>query len=413
MKSLQLLKKMTYLLMAIAVIGVTTNTTFAQSKKKLVRIIEIDDKGEHVVKEINLSGDKHIIFEDIDNARIDSITKSMQFKIESERNKMDSLCYAIKIIAPNRIPIPLMPDFDMDEAMWITPDFPHDFDIFLSDSVVNGMKMYYNEKGFGKNDDLSKMLEDLENDTFDPNKWNMKEIEKDKIKDFKTSGKGDVIIFGDNSSKRNHFYGFSRHSDKLKKEFEKQRKAFQMAYVISDSLDGDKEKEYTIQSTISSDGDNQNKVIIMSPNSKKGKRVFINKDGDNEKTVKVFVTVNDNGKTKIELTNPSNDDYKTLQNAGLAKEDKTKQLSPESLTFISAKDKDKYTIGFNGDEKGKVKITIVDKEGKTIFTDEFDNSKGSTEKEVEIKGLKSGDYFIQAQQNGKAITMKMEIEIEK
>lgn len=413
MKSLQLLKKMTYLLMAIAVIGVTTNTTLAQSKKKLVRIIEIDDKGEHVVKEINLSGDKHIIFEDIDNARIDSITKSMQFKIESERNKMDSLCYAIKIIAPNRIPIPLMPDFDMDEAMWITPDFPHDFDIFLSDSVVNGMKMYYNEKGFGKNDDLSKMLEDLENDTFDPNKWNMKEIEKDKIKDFKTSGKGDVIIFGDNSSKRNHFYGFSRHSDKLKKEFEKQRKAFQMAYVISDSLDGDKEKEYTIQSTISSDGDNQNKVIIMSPNSKKGKRVFINKDGDNEKTVKVFVTVNDNGKTKIELTNPSNDDYKTLQNAGLAKEDKTKQLSPESLTFISAKDKDKYTIGFNGDEKGKVKITIVDKEGKTIFTDEFDNSKGSTEKEVEIKGLKSGDYFIQAQQNGKAITMKMEIEIEK
>lgn len=404
---------MTYLLMAIAVIGVTTNTSFAQSKKKLVRIIEIDDKGEHVVKEINISGDKHIILEDIDNARIDSITKSMQFKIEAERNKMDSLCYAIKVIAPNRIPIPPMPDFDMDEAMWIIPDFPQDFDIFLSDSVVNDMKMYYNEKGFGKSDDLSKMLEDLENGTFDPSKWNMKEVEKDKIKDFKTNGKGDVIIFGDNNSKRNHFYGFSKHSDKLKKEFEKQRKAIQLAYVISDSLGGDKEKEYTIQSTISSDGDNQNKVIILSPNSKKGKRVFINKDGDNEKTVKVFVTVNDNGKTKIELTNPSNDDYKTLQKAGLAKEDKTKLLSPESLTFISGKDENKYTIGFNSDEKGKVKITIVDKEGKTIFTDELDNSKGSTEKEVEIKDLKTGDYFIQAQQNGKTVIMKMEIEIEK
>jgi len=413
MKSITLLKKMTYLFMVFAVIGITTNNTLAQNKKKIVRIIEIDDKGEHVVKEINLSGDKHIILEDIDNARIDSLTKSLQIKIEAERNKMDSLCYAIKVIAPSHIPIPPMPDFDMDEAMWVTPDFPNDFDIFLSDSAVNGMKMYYNEKGFGKNDDLNKMLEDLENGNFDPSKWNMKEVEKDKIKDFKTNGKGDVIIFGDNSSKRNHYYGFSRHSDKFRKQFEKQRKAYQMAYVISDSLDNDKEKEYTLQSTINSDGDNQNNVIIMSPNSKKGKRIYINNDGDNEKTVKVFVTINDNGKTKIELTNLSNDDYKTLQKAGLAKEDKTKRLSPESISFISGKDKDKYTIGFNGEERGKVKITIVDKEGKTIFSDELDNANGSTEKEVEIKDLKTGDYLIQAQQNGKTVTMKMEIEIGK
>jgi len=419
MKTINGFNKVLFLLAVSTLFFMGTNNAISQEKKKLIRVIEIDDKGEYVVKEIAVPTDKHYKILTDESYKLDSITRDAKEKIKIEEQKIDSIRMIIHKNNPNHLEvlaipqIPPMPDFDFDFDIPEPIGTEADFNFFIPDSINNHFKMYYNESGFDKNADLSKMLEEVENGTFDPSKWNMKEVEKDNLKEFKTNGKGDVLIFGDNRSKRNHFYGFSRIPDKFKKEFEKQKKALQMSYFISDSLDNDEIKEYTIQSTLNSDGDDNNNVLIVSPSNKKVKKVFINKDGDNEKTVKVFVTVNDNGKTKIELTNPSNDDYKILQQAGLAKEDKTKLFSPESLTFISGKDKDKYTIGFNGDEKGKVKITIIDKEGNTVFSDELNNSKGSVEKEVEIKNLKTGDYFIQAQQNGKSITLKMEIEIEK
>ena len=456
-------KKAIYLIAVVGLISLSANSSFSQQvKKKLVRVIEVDDKGERVVKEYNVSNDA---------AKFDSITHDVCKKIKVEQNKMDSLQHILMRSLPNRSEFPLMPDmpelpdlnfgFDMPEAPFFGSD--HDFDFFTPDSVSNSAKIYYSEKNFDKSENLDKILQDLENGTFDPKKWDMKEVEKDKIKDFKTKGKGEVIVFGNRAIAPPHIRYFHGNTGRgARVDMRRGKKGHQMIYFDADSLDKKNFETYFIESSGDSDGELCEKIRIMSPDDSghkriKGHRMVIysndsidNKgkmetftinssdDSDDPNCEKVIVVTSDgmkrnismnvkndgkkekemvfyveNGKSKkIEFSKPSIDDIKTLEKSDLIKEDKTKLISARSLTLIPQKEKDKFTINFEEKETGKVKIIITNDKGKIIQSVYFEHAGGNSSKEIELKDLKSGTYFIQAQLNGKTATRKLEITID-
>jgi hypothetical protein len=403
----------------VGLIGLSANSAFSQQvKKKIVRVIEIDDNGERVVKEFNVSNDA---------AKFDSISRDVRKKIKVERIKMDSLEHILMIALPKHSEFPTMPDmpdmpdfdvdFDMPEASFFGSD--SDFENFAPGSNGGSAKIFYSEKNFDKSGDLDKILEDLEKGTFDPQKWNMKEVEKDKIKDFKTKGKGEVIILGNRtvaSPRIRHFYGnLHRDCERLNDRGDARisRNGRRMVIYSTDSIidDDDRMNTFTIESSDDSDEARCEKVVVIKSEGK-DKNISWNVNDDGKKNVKTVVIVNDNKTQKLDFTSLSVDERKMLENSDLMQEDETKLLSPESLILIPKKEKDKYSINFQEKETGKVKVIIADAKGKAIKTEEFDHAKGKTETEIELKDLKSGVYFIQAQLNGKTITSKMEIRID-
>jgi len=414
MKTNLLFKKTFFLMVVIGLFCLGANSAYSQEKKKIIRIIEVDEKGEHIVKEIKMSGDKHFeIIADNELSNIDSITHDIKNKIIIERIKMDSLRHIIMSVRPHHPNFPPIPEFEFDESFIDAPEIDQDFNILLTDSTPDRLRLYYTEKGFDQSDDLEKILEDLEKGTFDPQKWNMKEIEKDKIKEFKTKGTGEVIILGNNWAGtpriRRHYYKIEEGDGQNRMN----RKARKMVYInsdfVGDSLNEKNMEAYTVEATVDSDGECE-KVIRIAPEGKKRGKVSWTEKGEGEKTIKTVVIVNDKGKTKIQFTSPSPEEMKMLENSSFAKQDPSKQLPFDSFMLLPQKGNDKYSIKFDLNEAGNVKVIIVDDKGKTLISDEFDHSKGKTEREIAIKDLKSGDYFIQTQCNGKTLTYKLEIE---
>ncbi len=408
METNRLFNKAILILAVIGLVGFSTGKAYAQQvKKKIVRVIEDDGKGEKVVKEYDITNNRQ---------KFDSITRDVRKKMQIERIKMDSLREIIAHNMPHTIEFPPIPDvpeppffdlgFDDHTGNFFEGDCDFDFDFILPDFEPQSPKVFYSEKSLDKSGDLDKMLQDLENGTFDPAKYNMKEVEKDKIRDFKTSGKGNVIILGDHKVVIPHF-------NQSGKEFERQvGKVRHMGrgnriYFNTDSLKGDKVQSFSIQSSDDNDPDNEHVVIIRS----NGKHGNFNYDFDesSSKQKRMIVIANDNGVTKFSFTNPTIDEIKMLEKAGLAKVDESKLLPAESLLLVPQEEKGKYKITFKADESGKAKVVLTDDKGKTIKTEEFDYSKGKFEKDIEIKDLNSGVYFIQAQLNNKTTTSKLKI----
>ncbi|RPH33859.1 MAG: T9SS C-terminal target domain-containing protein [Bacteroidales bacterium] len=470
MKTSSLFNKTFYRLAVIGLLSLSINSLYSQQvKKKIVRVIEVDDKGERVVKEYNVSNDA---------AKFDSITRDVHKKMQIERIKMDSLEKVLMINIPENIEcppmpeMPDMPDFDIDvpDAPFFDFNINHDFDFFVPDSESSSDKVYYSERSLDKSGDLDKMLKDLENGTFDPAKYNMKEVEKDKIKDFRTKGKGEVIVLGNRSMSprhiRQHSYSPYRKATRNHIEARIGKKGHRMIYIKGDSLnkkdiegytimssgdlneedfdriimrnnadwdgkhsisghhmafysfDSDKDsieksmsKTYFIDSYDDNDEPNFEKVIVGRDGSKSKSLLWKVKEGEkNEK--RSIIIANDNSITKYDYLKPNAEEFDMLEKSGFLKVDKAKLLADESLILIPPKDKDRYIIKFKESESGKVKVIIANENGKTIKTEEFEHSKGKTEKEIEIKDFTSGIYFIQAQLNGKTTTSKLEIKID-
>lgn len=409
MKPKKLFKNAILTLIIIGLVGVVSNDSFAQQvKKKIIRVIESDGKGEKVVKEYDITSNRQ---------KYDSITREVREKIEIERIKMDSLHEIIRHRIPRNIEIPPIPDvpeppfFDlgMDDCTdhffdWSADD-ENDFEFFSPNFEPLGPKVFYSEKGFEKSGDLDKMLQDLESGTFDPAKYSMKEVEEDKVKDFKSDGKGNIIIIGD-QHKLIHPWAKVE-----KRELEKQLRKIKhpgkgnMFYYNLGSLDNDNKNTIIIKS-FNNDSDNEHYAILNS-NGKHGRVHFdFNEDGSDAK--RTIVITNDTG-VKFSFTNPSSDEIKNFEKNGLAKVDESNLLSSTSLLLYPTKEKDEYVMMFRARESGKVKVVLVNDKGKTIKNEEFDYSKGKFEKDFEIKDLNPGVYFIQAQLNNKTTTSKLTV----
>lgn len=407
MKTSLLLNKAILGLAIIGLVGFCANSSYAQQvKKKVIRVIEDDGKGEKVVKEYDITNNRQ---------KFDSITRDVRKKMEIERIKMDSLREIMERNMPRTIGFPPIPDvpeppffdlgFDDHTGGFFDGDNDFDFDFALPEFEAQGPKVFYSEKNLDKSGDLDKMLQDLENGTFDPAKYNMKEVEKDKLKDFKTSGKGNVIILGDNPVVVHP--RIARPSRDFNRQIRKMRHSNRgnMFYFNSDSLN-----DNTFSITSSDEDSNGDNVVIIKSNGKNKRFKYSLNDDDsfsNEK--RMVVIANDNGMTKFLFTKLTSDDLKKFEKSDLAKVDESKLLPTESVIMIPLEDKDKYKISFKAEESGKVKVVLADENGKQLQSESFDYSKGKFEKEIEIKDLKSGVYYLQAQLNNKTTTSKLKV----
>lgn len=387
--------------MALAgLISLNTNFAFSQQvKKKIVRVIEVDGNGERVVKEFDVSNN---------TAKFDSIAHDVHKKMKIEQMKLDSLEHILRNRTLKHFSFPIIPDFPpMPDFEFDVPEIPsfgfndnRNFEFFTPDSTDSSTKIYYSEKSIDNSENLAKILEDLEKGTFDPQKWDMKEVEKNKIKDFKTKGKGEVIILDNHSMAPQHFEYFhgNPYMDAARARADMRRGRNRMIYFNDDSLNKKDFGSYSIRLFDDFDEPNCDNVYSISSSGKKNSRKI--------------VLINDDKITKIIYSKPSDDEMKMLEKAGLAKEDMAKLLSPESLILLPKEGKDKYTVRFREKETGKVKVIITDDKGKALNSVEFEHSKGRTEKEIELKDLKPGTYFIQAQLNGKTTTSKLVLKVE-
>ncbi len=405
-----ILNKTILVLAIVGLVGFFANPLYAQQvKKKVIRVIEDDGKGEKVVKEYDITNNRQ---------KFDRISRDVRKKMEIERIKMDSLRKIMERNMPRNIEFPQIPDvpeppffdlgFDDHTGNFFEGDCDFDFDFVLPDFEPQGPKVFYSEKSLDKSGDLDKMLQDLENGTFDPAKYNMKEVEKDKLKDFKTNGKGNVIILGDNPVVVHP--RINRSSRDFNRQIRKIRHSDRgnMFYLNCDSL-GDKTKTFSIVSTDDEDP-NCEKVVIIKSNGKDRKFKYNYNENDNLGNDKRMVVIaNDNGMTKFLFTKPSAEELKKFEKSDLGKVDESKLLPTESLIMIPQEDKDKYKIKFEAEESGKVKVILTDENGKLISSESFDYSKGKFEKEIEIKDLKSGVYYLQAQLNKKTTTSKLKV----
>lgn len=469
------------LLVLTALLFLIVNPASSQEKKKIIRVIEVDKNGEKVIKEINVPDDEYInIITDFVNVNTDSITKSIKIQMKDTHCKMDSLANLMVGIDPGFYICAHDFDFDFDFDFGIPVDIDSlskgHLPMFFQDSTGKPLKIYFREKEFKDGKELDKILEDLENDIFDPKKWDMQELEKDKINDPKWKGNGHILIIGDEKGlhKRKGFcyVTTSDNGDKMirtakgkgimyiKADEDSTKKERLLTYTIkvddgddedinevyvitdstlkgkkfhlttierkgkhgvvyvtkgekSDSIDVGKEITWTVESTdngkggkevylISSDDDSPNQKVMV-------KRI---KGLKGEKDITVSVTADDKGKVEVRLSTPTEEELKMLTKNGFIRQDEKKLLENTSLLIVAKPGEEKYSFNLRGEETGKVKILISDEKGKNIKTEEFDHKKGKTEHEVEMKGLKTGRYFIQVQLNGKMLTKKMELVLE-
>jgi hypothetical protein len=178
----------------------------------------------------------------------------------------------------------------------------------------------------------------------------------------------------------------------------------------TDSLENKGMKTYTYNTTLDSDGEDIEKVIVHSSRGRRPRNFSWSEDVDGDKNTKSIVMITDGKTTKLNFTQPSPEEMKMLEKVGFAKESKEK-LHVEEMMMLDSKST-KYKVTIEEKETGKVKVKFADDKGKTIKTDEFDHAKGISEREIEIKDLKSGIYFVQVQLNEKTSTSKLEIKLE-
>ena len=393
-------------ILALAVFfGLGTNNLNAQhSKRKIVRIVEVDDKGERVIKEYDASKDE---------AKYDSVIRDISEKMKIERFKMDSLQKTLWQQIPQfteGLPMPEVPELDLNFDFPIAPNAPDafflepdkDFSLITPFSEDGQSKIYYSEKGIDNGDKLNNILEELEDGTFDPKKWDIKEIEKDKLKDFKANGKGDIIIYDGNkmSIPQLRYFNvkpYKKHSIILRNRPHGNNENHNY-FFDSDSTENEKgESNWEVVEVVTSDGTRQ--------------KVSIEAGLDSEKEMKKIYFI-DNGKaTKLKFEKPSVEELNMLTKAGIKDADKTKKLDFESFELIPKKERGVFSFNLQDDEPGKAKYTITDDKGNTIKSEEFEHAKGWTKKEIVLKDLKSGQYFIQVQLNSKSIIMRMDLDI--
>jgi len=83
----------------------------------------------------------------------------------------------------------------------------------------------------------------------------------------------------------------------------------------------------------------------------------------------------------------------------------TKPLEVSDLTLFPNFSSGKMTLSFNVASKGNAKISVLDSDMKTIFTDEAANFSGNYVKQLTLP--KNGVYYVAVSQNGNWFVKRM------
>jgi len=134
------------------------------------------------------------------------------------------------------------------------------------------------------------------------------------------------------------------------------------------------------------------KVMIMNMNEK---------DSGNKQVTKVVIV-----KT-IKIIDPSTEDTKMLgKQTGVI----DNKLAIDQMKFFPNPSNGKFTLNFNLAAKGNTEVSILNLEGKTVYSEELKDFTGNYNKEIDISANPKGVYFIKIKQGAHAQLKKIVLE---
>lgn len=110
---------------------------------------------------------------------------------------------------------------------------------------------------------------------------------------------------------------------------------------------------------------------------------------------------------KISISDASESDMKNMKDQSGLSDNK---LEINKMEFYPNPTNGKFNLRFNLKEKGYTEITIMNTEGKDIYTEKLNAFSGNYNKEIDISENKKGVYFLKISQNKRSQLKKLILE---
>jgi len=109
----------------------------------------------------------------------------------------------------------------------------------------------------------------------------------------------------------------------------------------------------------------------------------------------------------IKIIDPSTEDTKMLgKQTGVI----DNKLAIDQMKFFPNPSNGKFTLNFNLAAKGNTEVSILNLEGKTVYSEELKDFTGNYNKEIDISANPKGVYFIKIKQGAHAQLKKIVLE---
>ena len=144
---------------------------------------------------------------------------------------------------------------------------------------------------------------------------------------------------------------------------------------------------------------------------------------ENKKGAKKVIVINEDGKpcdknekgkhvskmvmVKIDMTDASAEDLKLINKQTGATDGK---LALNNMNFYPNPSNGKFNLSFSLPEKGGAEITILNIEGKKVYSENLPNFIGAYDKEIDISKNPKGVYFVRIEQGKHAQVKKVVLE---
>jgi hypothetical protein len=129
--------------------------------------------------------------------------------------------------------------------------------------------------------------------------------------------------------------------------------------------------------------------------------VDVKDDGTGQKITKIVIIAN------IRITDASADDANKLgKPAGIS----DNKLSVKEMKFYPNPGDGKFTLSFNLPEEGNTDVTIMNLDGKSIYSEKLASFKGQYEKQIDISSNPKGVYFVKITQGEHSQLKKIVLE---
>jgi hypothetical protein len=112
-------------------------------------------------------------------------------------------------------------------------------------------------------------------------------------------------------------------------------------------------------------------------------------------------------KTMIRHVDIKDADEKELKRLGQSNGDKENKLKLSNMNFYPNPNTGKFNLSFNLPEKGDAEVTILNTEGKIVYSEKLPAFSGSYDKEIDISKQAKGIYFVKVEQGKNAQVKKI------
>lgn len=140
----------------------------------------------------------------------------------------------------------------------------------------------------------------------------------------------------------------------------------------------------------------------------KGENVIIingKEEGKEGKTKNVVIT-----KTIVKRIDIKDADEKELKRLGQSTGSKDQKLNLTNMNFYPNPNTGKFNLSFSLPDKGDADITILNTEGKVVYTEKLPAFSGNYDKEIDISKQAKGIYFVKVEQGKNSQVKKIVLE---